>query len=350
MNQMASDKSCLVANSNLIRRIASKREDLLTDTHRFMKEIILLGLNALDVSRISIWMIEDGKYLECVLNSEWYFTEVPPQPPIIEKKNHPEYFSAIFFGNSIVVNDAETDERTKSFCDDYLKPQNIKSMLDTIIFKEGFPIGVVCCEQVGESREWSVEEVHFTEVLADCCTYRFMAREQAKLEKKLETLAFKDELTGVHNRRFFFESIDVIFNQHVREKQPLSFAMIDLDNFKSINDKFGHEAGDLVLRKFAEIVKSSLRKSDLFCRLGGEEFVIAFQGLTSDKAKEVLERISKSVHDCSIVYLNAKVNFTFSVGISQLNYNETIIASIRHADEAVYQAKKRGKDQVFICK
>jgi len=350
---MASDKSCLVANSNLIRRIASKRDNFLTDVHIFMKEIIFLGLTALDVSRISIWMIEDnknGKCLKCVLNSDWYFSTIPTEFPILSQVNNPEYFSAIEIGNSIVVNNAEIDERTKSFCDDYLKPQNIKSMLDTIIFKEGIPAGVVCCEQVGEPREWSVEEVHFTEVLADCCTYRFMAREQAKLEKKLETLAFKDELTGVHNRRFFFESIDVIFNQHVREKQPLSFAMIDLDNFKSINDKFGHEAGDLVLRKFAEIVKSSLRKSDLFCRLGGEEFVIAFQGLTSDKAKEVLERISKSVHDCSIVYLNAKVNFTFSAGISQLNYNETIIASIRHADEAVYQAKKRGKDQVFICK
>ena len=177
-----------------------------------------------------------------------------------------------------------------------------------------------------------------------------MAREQAKLEKELENLAFKDELTNIFNRRFFFESIDVIFNQHLREQRPLSFAMIDLDDFKSINDKFGHEAGDLVLRKFAEIVKSSLRKSDLFCRLGGEEFVIAFQGLTSDKAKEVLERISKAVHDCSISYLNNKVSFTFSAGISQLNYNETIIASIRRADEAVYQAKKRGKDQVFICK
>lgn len=345
---MTRNKDCLITNSNLIRRIASKREGLLNDTLQFMKEIILLGLNALDVSRISIWMLEDEKYLKCILNSDWYFSKVPTELPIIEKKNHQEYFSAIDFGDSIVVSNVESDERTKSIYHDYLKSHNIKSILNTIIFKEGVPVGVVCCEQIGESRDWSLEEVHFTEVLADSCTYRFMAREQAKLDKVLEVLAFKDELTNIHNRRFFFESIDVIFNQHVREQRPLSIAMIDLDDFKSINDKFGHEAGDFVLRKFAEIVKSILRKSDLFCRLGGEEFIIAFQGVSVELAKDVLERIINIIHESPLDYSNVKIPFKFSAGVIQARECETISTSIKRADEAVYQAKKRGKDQVFI--
>ncbi|NVK23861.1 MAG: sensor domain-containing diguanylate cyclase [Gammaproteobacteria bacterium] len=343
----------LIAYSNILRRKASLQVDLLAPEQKFMEDILLEAKQVLSVSYISIWILKEigaDTIIECVAHTEWANGNSPDVFPTLNKNDFGNYFSAIEFGESIVAHDAETDERTAEFLEPYLKPQNIKAMLDTIIFQDGFPSGVICCEQVGQTRKWRKEEIHFAEVISDCCTYRFMAKKQALLEVELEKLAFVDELTQAFNRRFFFESIDSMHAFHKRNDYPLTIALIDLDDFKKINDTHGHDVGDKVLKKLVLAVKSQLRKEDLFCRFGGEEFIVAFQCLNASQAKDVLKRVLQSAIDNPVQLDDKEIEYSFSAGVCQVNFDDNISKSIKTADTALYKVKETGKRNIAIGK
>lgn len=315
----------------------------------FMWQVLQDSLETLDVSRISVWLLNTdpiNNILECVANTDWGVNGTPDELPYLTEGDYPRYFEAIEFGAPIVANNALTDHRTIDFTDTYLKTENIKSMLDTIIFSEGKPIGVVCFEQKVTFREWNSYEVFFAELIADCCTYRFMAQKQSKLEEKLLNLVFYDELTGVYNRRYFFDTIDKTISLHVRKSLPLSIGFIDLDNFKSINDTYGHQTGDKVLKEFTKIAQTSLRREDLIFRFGGEEFIVVFQGVGVIDAKNALIRLQSSVKTILINHDIEALNFTFSAGVVELTERSSIKNVIKQADKLLYKAKKEGKNRV----
>ncbi|WP_286233398.1 sensor domain-containing diguanylate cyclase [Thalassotalea sediminis] len=322
--------------------MASLKVDLTSPIHVFMKDILHEAQQVLNVSRITVWLLKPKK-LVCVANTDWHQSEVPSELPILLKQDYPAYFDAIKFGEAIIANNATTDQRTLEFNETYLKPQNIKSMLDTIIFENGFPAGVVCCEQTKRLRKWKKHEVHFAEVLADCCSYRFKAKEQAALEDKLTNMAFLDDLTQTYNRRFFFNSIDKVISLHSRVKAPLAIAMLDLDNFKAINDNLGHDGGDKVLKHFSTLTKHTIRTEDLFCRFGGEEFIVVFQHKTARQAYIVIERLRTMLKEQPVIIDNHEFPFSFSAGICQVMLKQPINESIKKADIALYKAKNNGK-------
>lgn len=167
--------------------------------------------------------------------------------------------------------------------------------------------------------------------------------------QRLEQLASSDFLTGLANRRHFVEQIHIAIHRARRERTPLCLLMIDLDIFKNINDTYGHDVGDIVLKNFAQVAKSPLRATDLCARIGGEEFVILLPNTPLESAVQVAERVLQSVREQSISIAQGTLTYSVSIGVSQLIPTETSYeAMLKRADKALYRAKLEGRDQISV--
>ncbi|HDS16038.1 MAG TPA: GGDEF domain-containing protein [Proteobacteria bacterium] len=168
--------------------------------------------------------------------------------------------------------------------------------------------------------------------------------------KKLETLAAIDELTGLLNRRYGMKRLYEEFEGSHRHQQILSVAMFDIDDFKQINDVYGHQAGDQVLREFADIIKEEIRVSEFALRYGGEEFMVVTPGASSNNCHRIMERLRRKVESLEVKFQKHNLKFTFSAGVAA--YPEGMISNqpllIQAADAALYQAKRQGKNKVVI--
>jgi diguanylate cyclase (GGDEF)-like protein len=168
-------------------------------------------------------------------------------------------------------------------------------------------------------------------------------------QKELKILSITDPLTHLYNRRYFTDASSTLFNLSLRDKEPLSLIMIDIDKFKTINDTFGHTVGDHVLVRLAHMLQESHRKSDFACRYGGEEFVILLPETDLNSALSVAEEFRENIESCSISLDNHKVvKFTVSLGVSQIDHSQdTSIENIlNRADKALYIAKNGGRNSV----
>jgi diguanylate cyclase (GGDEF)-like protein len=160
-------------------------------------------------------------------------------------------------------------------------------------------------------------------------------------------LTRKDPLTKLANRRYFNERIEEMVSLAKRKLLPLSIIMTDIDKFKDVNDKFGHNAGDQVLIGFSNLMKSSLRQEDLPARFGGEEFIIVLNSTDFRGAYKLSERIRKALSSSDL--LGGRHFVTASFGISQLGHGESITDFINRADAALYQAKASGRNRTVIA-
>lgn len=179
---------------------------------------------------------------------------------------------------------------------------------------------------------------------------------EAKI-KELEKLAYYDVLTGLLNRRGFMNEVEKVFNALIFRKKererrvgyhiPFSIIFIDIDNFKKINDRYGHHVGDVVLKKVGLAFKKRLRSSDIVARFGGEEFIVAFIGVNLDTAKFIAEDLRKIVEKMKIsINKNKKIKVTISIGVVEYNGESTLAELINKCDKAMYKAKKLGKNRV----
>ncbi len=167
--------------------------------------------------------------------------------------------------------------------------------------------------------------------------------EIAKLQAEQE--ARIDPLTGIYNRRSFFVEAGKLLKLARRKLQPLSLMMFDLDYFKAINDSYGHSMGDEALRVFSETISSNLRESDVWGRLGGEEFALVLME-DKDSTLQTAERLRNAIADIRIQTPTGELRITASVGVVYLDDEQDIEALLSKADEALYIAKHRGRDQV----
>lgn len=165
--------------------------------------------------------------------------------------------------------------------------------------------------------------------------------------RELHLLAHTDVLTGARNRRAFMNEGEALFALAHRHQRPLSVMVIDVDRFKAINDRYGHAGGDAVLRALAAVPATVLRTSDLFARLGGEEFGIALPETERDGAIEVGNRLLAAFRDCRVEHEGETLHFTVSIGLSVLEDQDKNIESLLHrADAALYRAKESGRDRL----
>ncbi len=165
------------------------------------------------------------------------------------------------------------------------------------------------------------------------------------LMKKVRELSHRDKLTGALNRSIFFSILDVKIKELKRADSGFALAILDLDDFKQVNDTYGHLTGDEVLREFTQHLRSCLRMNDLICRYGGEEFLLLIEADDEDEARKVVVRIQKSMHDVTLTDKN--ISITFSCGLEYLkdhNGIDEVEELIKIIDERLYQAKNAGKD------
>lgn len=173
--------------------------------------------------------------------------------------------------------------------------------------------------------------------------------ELEKANQTLNMLSRTDGLTRLFNRRHFDEIYEMEFKRARRLKTPMSIIMGDIDHFKSINDTYGHQAGDQALQKVAEIWQKQVsRAGDMVARYGGEEFVALLPATDTEGAVVLAEKIRSSIESCHFIYEGQRINMTISLGVSCMNNHEEDIPDLllQRADEAMYEAKTKGRNQV----
>ncbi|SIO25296.1 GGDEF domain-containing protein [Halodesulfovibrio marinisediminis] len=162
----------------------------------------------------------------------------------------------------------------------------------------------------------------------------------------VEKLSQTDVLTGVANRRHILEKLTEEIERSNSYDLPLSILSLDIDHFKKINDRYGHSAGDQALITFSQTCQSQLRDSDLFGRMGGEEFIAILPHTYSKDALVTAKRICGKIKSTSTFYENKQISFTVSVGVACYKVNEDLEAFLNRADQALYRAKNEGRNRV----
>jgi diguanylate cyclase (GGDEF)-like protein len=162
----------------------------------------------------------------------------------------------------------------------------------------------------------------------------------------LEEISCRDHLTGLYNRKYFFDQLVQDAARCRRLDWGLELAMIDADNFKKVNDTFGHQAGDEVLRELASRLQSTLRTSDSLCRFGGEEFALILPNIADEQAFNVYERLRGCINRSPIVCGDREISMTVSIGVSRMAESKSLEQMIAEADAALYLAKRNGRDRV----
>ena len=181
-------------------------------------------------------------------------------------------------------------------------------------------------------------EVAFTGVLLDIT-------DRKRLEGRLEEAALTDSLTGLKNRRHFEQALQSSAERHSVFGRPYSLMVVDIDHFKQLNDRYGHDAGDDTLRNVADILQLRARKADCVARWGGEEFAVLLPETALDFASALANDIRRLVADAS----SLADGLTVSVGVGEVNDGETASAFFRRVDAALYRAKANGRNRVEIA-
>ena len=168
-------------------------------------------------------------------------------------------------------------------------------------------------------------------------------------QRAIEKLASIDGLTGLTNRRVFDITLDFAINIRARARRPLAIILFDIDHFKRINDTRGHIKGDEVLRRVVDVITRNLRKADLPCRWGGEEFIVLLDGCDLDHACEIAEDIRLAVEAEPMSDPDDGLRVTISAGIAEVVDEDSVTSVVTRADQALYQAKEDGRNRIHVA-
>jgi len=167
-----------------------------------------------------------------------------------------------------------------------------------------------------------------------------------KAEQQLQTLSHTDELTRIYNRRYFMQYLQQEFLRAQRSADTFSIAILDMDNFKQINDQWGHLAGDQVLREMTRLFRGQIRQADIFARYGGDEFIFLFPQTSQQEVQIWAERIYTTFAQKSILVDEIEIRPLFSIGVAVFEPGvEHLDVLLKRADQALYEAKHRGGNQ-----
>ena len=172
----------------------------------------------------------------------------------------------------------------------------------------------------------------------------------AILYKQAVEKAYRDPLTGVNNRAALDNALEQEINLAKRHGTPLSVIIFDIDNFKRINDTYGHITGDAVLKRIAESMTQSARGSDVIYRYGGEEFVILLRNTDESGATLLAERIRQAIDSIIFKYDNFDIRITASAGLSSIRAEDDLNSLLERSDKALYDAKQQGRNRIVVAK
>jgi len=177
-----------------------------------------------------------------------------------------------------------------------------------------------------------------------------LLRDLQRSKKQLTRLASKDPLTGLFNRRYFKAFSNNIISHAKKRLQPIGLIMLDIDDFKLINDTYGHSVGDMVLVSVSNMLQSIFNKKDILCRYGGEEFVILLPNRTLAESKDFAILIQDELNSLYVPYNDTHISITASIGVSMVKVDkeDRIESAIDRADEALYAVKEKGKNSIKV--
>lgn len=180
----------------------------------------------------------------------------------------------------------------------------------------------------------------------------YLNRVEGTFHSQLYKAGTRDPLTGLYNRSYLDEHLDADFKLALRHKEEISLLLLDLDRFKSVNDSFGHIAGDMVLRGVGRILLDSTRSEDIASRYGGEEFVVLLRRTPPLGGIVAAERICKTVRESKTLFQDMEIPSTISIGVAALTHDpptyKTSLEMFFAADKALYRAKESGRDRVEV--
>lgn len=185
-------------------------------------------------------------------------------------------------------------------------------------------------------------------------TFKFSYQDEddTQYHMMLRNMAIKDGLTRIYNRRYFMEAIEKEFDYNIRNHVGLGLILFDIDNFKNVNDTYGHPAGDFILKHLAQLIENEARGYDLFARYGGEEFVFMMRGGTAEAAMALADRVRRSIESHTFRYDDIDLKVTVSLGVSFWAGDDAVTSAdelIDAADQRLYEAKHAGRNCAKFC-
>ncbi|MBU1127998.1 MAG: sensor domain-containing diguanylate cyclase [Candidatus Omnitrophica bacterium] len=242
---------------------------------------------------------------------------------------------------SLLVRDVRKDYRFSLNEDE--KNEDFISLMSEPLICEGNIIGVL---RVDSRREEAFGQ-HDLRILDIIGELTAVALGNSRLYRRTEELALKDSLTGLYVYRYFMERLEEEVQRGLRSGNPFAMIMFDIDDFKKFNDKYGHIAGDIVLRNVGHVLKSKISAGDIVCRYGGEEFAFVALGYDIKKAAKLAEEIREDIENSPVTMRREEKNITVSAGVSVFPDDAKLREDlIWEADRRLYQAKAEGKNKI----
>lgn len=247
----------------------------------------------------------------------------------------------------LLVEDTHNDYRFDIDKIELDEPRSIRSLISVPLIVGHKAIGILRVDAPRE-KYFSVEDLRFLVTIGDIGA---IAMENAQLYEHLEALAIKDGLTGLFLRRHLFDRLGEEISRHARREEEMSLVMLDLDHFKDYNDKFGHIAGDIVLRTVAGLLKEAFQgDGHLVCRYGGEEFAVVLPNCDKKKAVELTDKFRKELAETPVTLRREVTKITVSAGVASFPDDGQVKDELIHkADMALYEAKMKGRNRICVA-
>ena len=342
---IAMDKDELSSVLNILKAVSARRR-----AHDILYVFVEQIARAVAMDRCSVLRVWGGEDRGHVLASH---EDEKVADLAINLKKYPEVRRAIETRHKVIINDVRRDPLMRPYLDEVIK-SGITSLIVIPIVLFDPNIGSFLLRAARTGSPFTLREISFCEIVAEAAA-NALERGQLfesiqKANERLEHLAITDGLTGLYNHRYFRQRLEDEFERAHRYSLPLSCMILDIDNFKRVNDTYGHLNGDIVLRGIADTAQGSVRKSDIVARYGGEEFVVIMPQTSLEGARAQAERVRRETAAQVFENFPEGVRITISIGVAVYD-PETMLdcdAMLRIADGALYKAKREGKNRVVV--
>ena len=339
------DKGDLFCVLEILKAISARRR-----SHDILFVFVEKIAQIIGIDRCSVVRLWGGSEMGHVLASH---EDSQVYNLLIDIRKYPELQHVLHTGSKVVINDVQTDPLLEDFSAE-LAAAEIVSVLVIPIVLHDENVGSLFLRAARRKGVFSDREINFCEIVAEAAAN---ALERAHLfesiqraNERLEYLAVTDGLTGLYNHRHIRERLDEEFARAQRYHLPFSCLLLDIDNFKQINDTWGHLQGDYILRELARRITATVRKSDIIARYGGEEFIVLLPQTGVEGAKVEAERLLRHVNSKVFEGMPEDQRVTISIGVAVLEHDRMTSseAMLRVSDNALYEAKRLGKNRVRV--
>lgn len=338
-----------------IAQVASSSLDLI----EVLKQIAQYSASACETNRCTIYLLDErSEYLQPVMSQ---FADGHPEPELwtLFKETVPDHVDAVPLFRTAVRERRPTvlkdPSRTDLIPAKWTEPFDIQKLLVVPLISHDRVIGLMALDHTDPRRRFTQEQIDLARTIGGQVAASI---ENAQLYSKMQELAITDSLTGIYNRRGVFE-LGRREMEHVRRfGRALSAIMFDLDDFKAVNDTYGHAVGDQILTEVATRCRNELRSVDLLGRYGGDEFIVLLPETDEEAAQHVAERLRRAVahlafslagaHSCQTQQESLHITISLGIAVLEDEQNNDLDALINRADEALYHAKRAGGNQVAL--